>query len=64
MAQIVTLERGDFLVIANIGDVTDELAAAVGVLKEALGVAGVIVFSGAPELSRLRTVDSDAVAGG
>ena len=61
MAQLVKLEPGDILVLANVGaDVCDSLMESAESLKDLLGVDRILVFDGPVDLSK---VPSDAVAG-
>lgn len=61
MAQLVKLEPGDILVLANVGaEACDSLMESADLLKEMLGVDRIWVFDGPVDLSK---VPSDAVAG-
>lgn len=63
MAQVMKLEPGDILVLANVGDVLSD-GQTLDVLGEALrsfGLDQVLVFEGDVDLSKVR---GDAVAGG
>jgi hypothetical protein len=61
MAQLVKLEPGDILVLANVGERQAEaLHENWESVREAIGVEHVIVFAGDVDLSK---VSADAVAG-
>lgn len=56
MAQLVKLEHGDVLVLANVGvDVAEdeEVLKALTRLRELLGLAHILVFAGDVDLSKL-----------
>lgn len=64
MAQLVKLEPGDVLVLANIGDDDDTFSSLTEMLprlREILQIEHVLVFAGDVDLSK---APSDAVAGG
>jgi hypothetical protein len=65
MAQVVKLDPGDFLVLANVGpDLMGDIAAVADVLKERLGIGGLIVFSGDVDFSVLPAAQvPDGLAG-
>ena len=66
MAQLVKLEPGDVLVLANVGEESASwISDAWPQLKAALGIEEIIVFAGEADLSKLPTGWApDAVAGG
>lgn len=64
MAQVVKLEEGEVLVLANVGDDVFNDGRSLDNLSEALrsvGIDQVLVFAGDVDLSKVR---DDAVAGG
>jgi hypothetical protein len=60
MAQLVKLEPGDILVLANVGDVqAGSIREHWDVVREAIGIEHVLVFEGDVDLSK---VSADALA--
>ncbi|WP_171110620.1 MULTISPECIES: hypothetical protein [unclassified Streptomyces] len=59
MAQLVKLEAGDVLVLANVGDTAaEDLEYPLSWLRERLGLAEVVVFAGDVDLSKLPPRDA------
>lgn len=64
MAQIIKVEPGDVLVLANLGTSVEGLDETLSWLKEQLQLRGIIVFVGDVDLSMLPAAwTPDAVAG-
>ena len=53
MAQLVKLEPGDVLVLANLGDTAAEDLDNLSWLRERLGLAEILVFAGDVDLSKM-----------
>lgn len=64
MAQLVKLEPGDVLVLANVGpDAVEHVLELCEDLRDVLGIEHVIAFTGDVDLSKLPAGSADAVAG-